>query len=153
MKPKKRIQRLESKINCKIKSKVRKFTNLELKPLVRARDGYKCAFCKRDVRKVKCGDNLGGKSVHHIIPKELGGPDIPDNCITLCANCHELLDDILIKPPRHIIKLRGVIEGYRLALEDLQETKLIKKRKYWFCRLFKKLVWKLKTSRKPGVKQ
>jgi len=106
------------------------WTNEELKPWVRMRDNYLCAFCKIDVRLVDAGntgEDLGGCSVHHIIPKELGGEDNPKNCITICANCHKLLEKLIFPiknlqrdEPTVMIALRKRVkedlikEGYRL---------------------------------------
>lgn len=33
--------------------------------------------------------------VHHILPKGMGGPDTPDNLITLCDNTHRNVHEIL----------------------------------------------------------
>jgi hypothetical protein len=62
-----------------------------MKCYVRARDGYKCQKCKkRDTR----------LEVHHIIPKEAKGTDIPNNLITLCADCHKKVHAGEIKSPK-----------------------------------------------------
>lgn len=53
---------------------------------VRARDEYTCQICKD-----KKGKNaLPGKiQVHHIVPRENGGSDIPSNLICLCPEHHQ----------------------------------------------------------------
>jgi len=106
------------------------WTNEELKPWVRERDNYLCVFCKIDIRNVdggNRGEDLGGKSVHHIIPLDLGGENMLKNCITICADCHKILET-LIFPIKNMVKDKPVImrclrnrvrqelikEGYRL---------------------------------------
>jgi 5-methylcytosine-specific restriction endonuclease McrA len=50
--------------------------------LVLNRDNYRCTECgeTRDLQ------------VHHIVPRQLGGPDEPSNLVTLCAACHRRHD-------------------------------------------------------------
>lgn len=52
-----------------------------IKQYVLDRDGYKC----QSGRKVAHNKKL---HVHHLIFKSKGGTDMPDNLITLCADCH-----------------------------------------------------------------
>jgi len=55
--------------------------------LVKKRDNYEC---------VKCGYSPTNKSslhAHHINPKDNGGPDIPENGVTLCYRCHKFAPD------------------------------------------------------------
>jgi 5-methylcytosine-specific restriction endonuclease McrA len=47
-----------------------------------ARDGYRC-------RASGCG-SAHFLDVHHLIPRERGGTNDPENLITLCASCHRL---------------------------------------------------------------
>jgi 5-methylcytosine-specific restriction endonuclease McrA len=56
--------------------------------LVINRDNYTCtnAHC----RKVYRPPNHGKLDVHHIIRREKGGPDTPNNLRTLCKPCHAL---------------------------------------------------------------
>jgi 5-methylcytosine-specific restriction endonuclease McrA len=45
----------------------------------------------RDLRQcTACGQP--GNLVHHIHPRKQGGPDTPDNLVTLCKPCHELIE-------------------------------------------------------------
>jgi hypothetical protein len=46
------------------------------------RDGYHCYICGKPT-------NL---HVHHIIPREEGGPHTLDNLITLCGGCHRSIE-------------------------------------------------------------
>ena len=52
---------------------------------VLARDGYRC-------RASGCG-SAHFLDVHHMIPRERGGTNDPDNLITLCAACHRLIHE------------------------------------------------------------
>jgi 5-methylcytosine-specific restriction endonuclease McrA len=50
-----------------------------------ARDGYRC-------RASGCG-SAHFLDVHHMIPRERGGTNDPDNLITLCTACHRLIHE------------------------------------------------------------
>jgi hypothetical protein len=52
---------------------------------VLARDGYQC-------RASGC-ESAHFLDVHHVIPRERGGTNDPDNLITLCAACHRLVHE------------------------------------------------------------
>jgi|SRR5215217_5838760 len=45
------------------------------------------AVVKRDGACVNCGSTFL-LSAHHIIPREEGGPDAPENLEALCVRCH-----------------------------------------------------------------
>jgi len=49
------------------------------------RDGYRCLRCDKRFT----ADRL---SVHHLKPKLEGGPDSPENLVTLCKECHDLVE-------------------------------------------------------------
>ena len=63
------------------------------------RDGYRCQECH----------GTQDLHVHHVIPKSDGGPDTPDNLITLCSGCHASRH-----PVRQVFLARRFIE--RLAV-------------------------------------
>jgi hypothetical protein len=52
---------------------------------VLARDGYRC-------RMKSCGGTRF-LEVHHIVPRGRGGSNKPDNLLTLCTRCHQLLHE------------------------------------------------------------
>lgn len=56
--------------------------------LVKKRDNYTCTNPRCRVRHAP--PNHGKLDVHHIIRRERGGPDTPDNLRTLCKPCHSL---------------------------------------------------------------
>lgn len=70
----------------------------ELKNKILERDGYKCYICRKET-------NL---HVHHIIPRDEGGPHIPENLITLCGSCHRSVEagnvDKIIKKCKKSLK-------------------------------------------------
>jgi hypothetical protein len=55
------------------------------------RDGHACRFCEigDDAHRDEHGRGL---HVHHIIPERDGGPDVPENLITVCGSCHRTLE-------------------------------------------------------------
>ena len=59
---------------CAITPKVRQ--------IVEERDGGRCIFCKRP-----------GRGEAHFISRAHGGLGIPANIITVCRECHELMDN------------------------------------------------------------
>lgn len=58
-----------------------------LRDAVLARDGYRCRCCSRK----------HGLTSHHIVPRELGGPNTVDNLLALCAHCHGRLHAGLLR--------------------------------------------------------
>jgi hypothetical protein len=62
-----------------------------IKAFVRARDKYTCQICSGKLDKLR---------VHHIQERHNGGSDRPENLITLCENCHELVHSNLAECPR-----------------------------------------------------
>lgn len=56
--------------------------------LVKRRDNYTCTNPRCRVRYAP--PNHGKLDCHHIIRREKGGPDTPDNLRTLCKPCHAL---------------------------------------------------------------
>lgn len=56
------------------------------------RDGHACRFCGIDDDDHR--DEYGrGLHAHHVVPKRDGGPDRPENLITVCESCHRTLED------------------------------------------------------------
>ena len=68
--------------------------------VVLERDNYTCQYCRHQ-----------GKSsymdVHHIIPVIEGGPNTPENMITLCRKCHNHADRKII--PMELLKQRQAL--------------------------------------------
>lgn len=54
---------------------------LDVRKVVAKRDNYRCQRC-----------GASGKSVHHIIPYDEGGPDTVENLILLCQPCHDWVE-------------------------------------------------------------
>lgn len=46
---------------------------------------------ERDGACVRCG-STHYLSAHHIIPRAEGGPDTPENLVSLCVSCHARLE-------------------------------------------------------------
>ncbi len=70
------------------KSATSREVNPYLRQLVLARDNYTCQKCNKDQTKLTVGLHC-----HHIIP-HINSPietNDPDNCITLCKDCHKLV--------------------------------------------------------------
>lgn len=56
------------------------------KAMIKARDNYTCAICKGKHKDSRL-------DVHHIVFRNQGGSDEPENLITLCHTCHKKLHD------------------------------------------------------------
>jgi len=54
-------------------------------------DDYKCRFCEMTQEKHK-DEHDQGLHVHHIIKDRIGGKDNPNNLITVCKDCHNLIE-------------------------------------------------------------
>ena len=64
--------------------------------VVKRRDKHTCQSCGLTV----------GLSVHHILPRDEGGVDMPDNLITLCDNCHNEVEDMGLRDKWQIVDLK-----------------------------------------------
>ena len=80
--------RLANKSRCRICLSVRNRTNPYLRPEWRK---VARAVTARDGRCVRCG-STHYLSAHHVIPRAQGGPDTPENLVSLCASCHGRLE-------------------------------------------------------------
>jgi len=40
----------------------------------------------------ECGVEEEIMHVHHVIPRREGGPDAPENLVTLCQSCHGIIE-------------------------------------------------------------
>lgn len=77
------------------------------------RDDLRCQRCGVDVTP---NDQPGPDfQLHHIIPFAAGGPDHPDNLVTLCSDCHVAahtqMRDILDERPELVDELRSIVVG------------------------------------------
>jgi uncharacterized protein with PIN domain len=57
----------------------------ELKEQVRKEQGGRCDWC---------GKKVGKLQIHHIIPQRMKGPDIRENAVGLCEDCHRYWDEL-----------------------------------------------------------
>jgi hypothetical protein len=71
-----------------------------LRDAIVARDRFLC---------VACGNRTKGQ-VHHIIPRNQGGPDLPQNLVTLCGRCHMLVSPIAVPE---------LLEFFEIGLDEL----------------------------------
>lgn len=81
-----------------------------VKQYVLHRDGYQC-------RSGKKGKHSKKLHVHHVIFKSKGGPDTPENLLTLCETCHQDL---------HAGKFELKAKGKRSATKHATEMGIIK---------------------------
>lgn len=89
--PVKRKVRLElaEKFPLKINAKItvyRRNPDVVAEVLFRAK-GI-CEICKKDAPFLRKSNGSPFLEIHHIIPLSQGGPDIVDNALALCPNCH-----------------------------------------------------------------
>lgn len=68
------------------------------------RDHYRCYRCEKHI------SNGRGLTPHHLLPRDEGGQDDPDNLIVLCCLCHDYAE---------IYHLR-TLEQIRLSYEDAE---------------------------------
>src|SRR5258706_16009128 len=88
----------------------------DLRAFVLDRDGFRCQACW--VKHKKQPKRL---SVHHIVPRDSGGSNDPDNLCALCHNCHDLVEPNSRRLPS-IRAIRRFYKDYMRGLE--QETEL-----------------------------
>ena len=75
---------------------------------------------------------------HHMIPLAWGGPDVPENLITLCANCHAKVTKAMAtitkgKAMRRILDMKlangiNILELYEAASLDLTIVETIREK-------------------------
>lgn len=56
------------------------------------RDGHACRFCGTTDDEHR-EEHDTGLHVHHVIPRNDGGTDDPDNLLTVCCRCHRTLEE------------------------------------------------------------
>ncbi len=82
-----------------------KFDNskkLKLKNSIREGDDNLCCFCRRNIYDVSTDETL-----HHKIPRRYGGLDNPENLITICSDCHRLLETLIGFVESKVLELGG----------------------------------------------
>lgn len=88
----------------------------------KARDGHECKFCgvSREQHKDEYGRDL---HAHHIVKSADGGGDKPENLITVCRECHNILERTQADALSRIKdKEREEKHEYKRELESLRET-------------------------------
>jgi 5-methylcytosine-specific restriction endonuclease McrA len=69
---------------------------------------------ERDKWCVLCGEK--GEEIHHVVYKNDGGSDTPDNLVLLCKDCHKAIHD---DAPNEAMRYKGIISE-KQAKEYLQ---------------------------------
>lgn len=57
------------------------------------RDGWQCAYCKRDFRGYRRRDRLRFLTLDHVVPRSKGGADDASNLAAACLKCNGLKRD------------------------------------------------------------
>ena len=73
----------------------------ETRKRVYRRDGYRCALC----------DSPKYIQIHHVVKRSLGGTDSEQNLITLCADCHALAHDMVLRDYQAPYGMRLTAQG------------------------------------------
>lgn len=107
-----------------------------VRELVIERDKSRCQSCRKLSRKRYL-------TVHHINPRKFGGTDELDNLITLCAQCHDAIEELDLRSAYEIIgymvnpeksKLR--IEKERLEEHEAAQKDIDEQRPEWHARVY-----------------
>ena len=57
------------------------------------RDGHACRFC--DMTETEHQEQHDqGLHAHHVLPRDAGGEDHPDNLVTVCTACHRTIESV-----------------------------------------------------------
>jgi len=64
---------------------------MSTKKKVKQRDSYQCQICGDRNGKIYDSGVIVKAQAHHIIYKEKGGSNKPDNMVTLCDQCHAVI--------------------------------------------------------------
>ena len=88
---------------------------------VPVRDGFKCAYCGRETRRL---------TIDHIIPKSRGGKTTFENCVSSCKPCNNKKGDKVPTEVRMYLKVKAyqptISEFLRLKVEKLGINALLK---------------------------
>lgn len=86
----------------------------------KARDEWECQFCGMDNEN---HNEEYGRSLHahHIVKQSIGGPDDPQNLITVCRGCHDTLEATQAKGLKILDQQPDEIEQQRNALLERVE--------------------------------
>jgi len=93
--------------------------NPELASRMKIKRNHICQVCEIPTFKNKNGDYHYTES-HHIIPRALGGPDIPSNILIVCANCHRKFDsgdESTLLETYGILKQKNILENFDSLIE------------------------------------
>ena len=64
---------------------------MSTKTKIKQREKYRCQMCGDYQGKIYDSGVIVVVQAHHIIPKSEGGTNLPDNLITLCDFCHDVV--------------------------------------------------------------
>ena len=64
---------------------------MSTKSKIKQREGHRCQICSDYQGKKYDSGVIVVVQAHHIIPKSKGGTNMPDNLITLCDFCHDVV--------------------------------------------------------------
>ncbi|MBW1726603.1 MAG: HNH endonuclease [Deltaproteobacteria bacterium] len=85
------------------------------------RDGFKCAYCGGEKRKL---------TIDHIIPKSRGGKTDFDNCVSSCKSCNNKKGSKIPSEANMYLKVKAyqptIAEFLRLKVEKLGINKVLK---------------------------
>jgi 5-methylcytosine-specific restriction endonuclease McrA len=89
----------------------------KINPEVRKRDSYLCCFCNRNVLEVN-----GSNTIHHKIPDRYSGEHKEDNLLTICLDCHQLLENLIKIVEREAINhtLDYIINNLKLKIKEIK---------------------------------
>jgi hypothetical protein len=82
-----------------------------VRELVTDRDKRRCQACRKLLPK-------RALSVHHILPRSLGGTEDLDNLITLCFSCHDAIEELDLRSAYEIIGYMVDPEKSRLRIQQ-----------------------------------
>ena len=117
-----------------------------VKAYVRARDNYQCQNCGS-------GDNL---RVHHIVERSESGSDRPDNLITVCDSCHNLIHQNRLSSPAIStnVKMRdsGVLNSCLKKLYEILADNMTTVKTFGYITSTLRKIYQLKKSHETDAK-
>lgn len=103
---------------------LQKMSPRKAKQKAKERDGWECRFCGEPNEKHKKKHDCG-LHAHHIIKDNDGGKDHPSNLITVCRECHDLLEKTQAEALSRIKKSKNDEEKQVLREEIQKQQKQI----------------------------
>jgi 5-methylcytosine-specific restriction endonuclease McrA len=86
------------------------------------RDGYRCRWCKREVREDVPHNHRQRATLDHLIPTSKGGKDMMENLVTACHACNNEKGDMMPDVFEWYLHMKALGHSRRELLHAIAEV-------------------------------